>query len=88
MTVRVRERNGKWQYDIEFRWPDGSKFREQRNAPVSGKSASERWAQERERFLLKQGKEASTASDVPTLAEFWPRRINRTPSRHFLSSMD
>lgn len=49
MTVKVRQRGPHIQYDIRFRWPDGTEFRERKNAPVTSKSGAKRWAEERER---------------------------------------
>ena len=74
--INVRERNGHWQYDIVFRWPDGTPFRERKRAPVTSKSGAQRYAQDRERFLLTQGKQAESNGDVPTLKEFWPRVLD------------
>jgi integrase len=79
--VTIRARGKGWQYDIIFRWPDGSKFRERAKAPVANKSAAQRWAEARERSLLAAGREAHEATKVPpaaapaaspTLNEFWP----------------
>ena len=74
--VKVRPRGARWQVDILFRWPDGTRFRERANAPVASKSAALRWAQAREAALLAGGRAAYEAAPVsagPTLAEFWPR---------------
>lgn len=74
MTVKLRPargKSGRFEYDIRFLWPDGSTFRERKNAPVDGKSAALRWAQAREGALLAAGKPAHVAKD--TLAKFWPR---------------
>ncbi len=80
MTIKVRPRAGKWQVDILFRWPEGGRFRERANAPVSSKSAALRWGQAREASLLAAGKVAyetppTPAVDVETLAAFWPRFV-------------
>lgn len=75
--VKIRPRDGGWQYDIIFRWPDGTRHRERKQAPVSGKAAAQRWAEERERELLRRGpatlQTIGTSEEVPTLAAFWPR---------------
>jgi hypothetical protein len=79
MSVTLRQCDGKdnvWEVDIRILLPDGSKLRERRQAPVAGKAAALRWAQERERVLLKEGKpKAPTLAlrEVPTLKEFAPR---------------
>lgn len=77
MTVKVRERDGYCQYDIRFRWPDGSLFRERKRSPVASRSGTKRWAEERERELIKVGKQVSQerANACVTLAAFWPRLI-------------
>lgn len=77
ITIRAA-RNGKgWEYDIRFRWSDGTKHRERANAPVSSKTAAQRWAENRERELLTRGKHAPEVEGprtaVPTVAAFWPR---------------
>lgn len=79
MSVNVRPyRRGGWEVDIAFHLPDGRKHRERRRAPVTGKSAAQRWGEMRERELFTQ----LTAPDakavrtpVPTLEEFAPRFI-------------
>ena len=77
--VTLRKCDGKeniWEVDIRILLPDGSKLRERREAPVAGKTAALRWAQERERVLLKEGKpnrQSLTTKEVPTLKEFAPR---------------
>ena len=79
--VTIRPRGKTWQYDIIFKWPDGSPFRERKTAPVTSKSGAQRWAEARERTLLAAGKDAHEAeragpvvvpSGPPTLDEFWP----------------
>ena len=77
--VTLRRCDGKdniWEVDIRILLPDGSKLRERREAPAAGKTAALRWAQERERVLLKEGKPRRrrlTIQEVPTLREFAPR---------------
>ena len=79
MSVTLRKCDGKdniWEVDIRILLPDGSKLRERREAPVGGKTAALRWAQERECVLLKEGKpkrQLLTIKEVPTLKEFAPR---------------
>jgi integrase len=79
MSVTLRQCDGKnnvWEVDIRILLPDGNKLRERRQAPVNGKAAALRWAQERERVLVKEGKSKPPAlapREVPTLKEFAPR---------------
>ena len=85
MSVKIREwLNGKgWEYDINYRHPDGTPDRERRKAPVGSKSAAQRWAEQRERELVLDGSqrpkpatvEASSRKEVPTLSNFAPRFI-------------
>lgn len=85
MTTKIRPARGGrgWEYDILFRWPEGGRFRERANAPVTSKSAAVRWAAAREAAILAAGKDAWIASKTPsppeapplTLAEFWPRVV-------------
>ena len=83
MSVKVRPYgNGGWEADIRVRLPDGTVIRERVKNPVTGKSAVQRWAAERERILFRDGKptrqrkEAIETSNVPTLAEFAPRFLS------------
>lgn len=92
MSVRiVPARSGKgFEYDIRLVWPEGGRLRERGKCPVTGKDASRRWAEARERAIFAQGKaeyrplaeKAQVApackagdSDKPTLADFWPRVV-------------
>ena len=64
MTVFVRpwrgDRSGKvWEYDVKLRWPDGSKARERKRSPCTSKSATQRYAEERERLLIAAGSPSS-----------------------------
>ena len=83
MSVTLRQCEGKenvWEVDIRILLPDGKKLRERRQAPVAGKAAALRWAQERERVLLKEGKpktETAITKEVPTLKEFAPSANSR-----------
>lgn len=66
--------------DIRFTWPDGSLYRERRNAPVSGKAAALRWAEARERAILQAGPAAlapspAPASEIPIFDTFWARFV-------------
>jgi integrase len=82
--VKVRPARGAkgWEYDIRFVWPEGGRFRERANAPVSGRQAAQRWAEARERTLLAGGKTAHDAEKHPapsaridTLDTFWSRVV-------------
>jgi integrase len=74
--VTLRPRGPRWQYDIRFNWPDGSEFRERKNAPIASKSGAQRWAEQREQELIRAGKGAHEATpSVVTLADFWPRVV-------------
>jgi len=75
MSVRVRPyRGGGYQVDIRFMQPDGTPFRDRRKYPVSSKSGSLRWGQDRERELLLRGPAPrSSIREVPTLDSFAPR---------------
>lgn len=106
MTVRVRpwSKNGKsgWEVDILFRWPDGTRYRERKKAPVTSESGARRWGQQREAHLMAAGKDATEpksddpgptkpdTSTVPTLEDFAPRFIRgyATASQHKQSGID
>jgi integrase len=86
MTVRILSFEAPWRYEIRFRWPDRTVFRERRQASVSSKSGAQREAESREAFLREQGKAATLEAKtppppqparaaVPTLREFGPRWI-------------
>lgn len=78
MSVTVRPRGKRWEYSIIFSWPEGGKFRERRNAPVSSKSGAQRYGEARERALLAAGKASFVSSKEPcpllmdkTFADHW-----------------
>jgi integrase len=91
MSVRiVAARSGKgFEYDVRLTWPEGGRLRERGKCPTTGKDASKRWAEAREREIFLQGKEkyrplsasddlrgkSASASTAPTLASFWPRVV-------------
>lgn len=89
MSVKIRPFKGKegvWEVDIIVQLPNGQRLRERKKAPVVGKSAALRWAQERERHLVRHGDtrpsaksrtqpSETTRKEVPTLAEFVPRLL-------------
>src|SRR5438552_1285650 len=74
--VKVRPyRRGSWEVDLTFRLPNGSWHRERRRAPASGRSAAQRWGEDRERHLLQHGL-PQPKKEVPTLAEFNDRFLD------------
>ena len=76
MSVTLRPyRGGGWEADIALRLPDGSRHRERKRGSHFSKSAAQRWAQDRERYLLQHGPPAAK-KEVPTFAEFAPRFVD------------
>ena len=78
MSVTVRPyRRGGWEVDIRVVLPDDSEHRERRKAPVSSKSAAQRWGDAREREWFHQlthpQPTVQSKKEVPTLTEFAPR---------------
>jgi integrase len=82
MSVRiVPARSGKgFEYDVRIVWPEGGRLRERGKCPVTGKDASKRWAEARERAIVLQGKAgyrplsgsngpASITSGRPTISD-------------------
>ncbi len=101
MSVKVRpDRKDPryWEVDIVFRWPDGSRYRERRRAPVTARSAAQRWAEAREKEVWKEGKAAIDArkqppppvKEVPTLGDFFKRYVEEyaRANRHKASGID
>ena len=80
MSVTVRPYvNGGWEVDIRILLPDGTDIRERRKAPVTSKSAAQKWAEARERVLLVHGKPKPVPKEVqqtPTLKEFATRFLD------------
>jgi integrase len=80
VTIRPYKKRGKQGYevDIQLTLPDGTRLRKRVRSPVSSKSGSLRWGQQREAVLISQGGGREKVNEVPcpTLAEFWPRFIN------------
>lgn len=58
--------------DIQFRLPNGSRYRKRCRAPVDTRSGAMRWGQDRERHLLQHGPEQKK-KEAPTLKEFAPK---------------
>ena len=76
MSITLRPyRSGGWEADITIRLPDGSQYRERKRAARFSKSAAQRWAQDRERYLLQHGPPAANR-EVPTLEAFAPRFVD------------
>ena len=76
MSVTLRPyRSGGWEVDITIRLPDGSQYRERKRASRFSKSAAQRWAQDRERYLLQHGPPAAH-KEVSTLEAFAPRFVD------------
>src|SRR5712692_9203005 len=76
MSVKIRPyRTGGWEADITVRLPNGSRLRERSKAPVSSKSAAQRWGDDRERHLLQHGP-PQPPKEVPTLETFAPRFVD------------
>ena len=56
MSVKIRPyRKAGWEVDIQFRLPDGSRYRQRCRAPVETKTGAMRWGQDRERHRLQHG---------------------------------
>lgn len=75
VTVRSYVTGG-WEVDIRVLLPDGSVIRERKKAPAQSESNARRWAEARERHLLRHGKPKPIKEEVlhtPTLREFAPR---------------
>jgi integrase len=76
MSVKIRPyRTGGWEVDVTVRLPNGSRLRERSKAPVSSKSAAQRWGQDRERHLVQHGPPGAK-EEVPTLKEFAQRFVD------------
>jgi integrase len=76
MSVTLRPyRGGGWEVDITVPLPNGSHYRERKRASRFSKSAAQRWAQDRERYLLQHGPPAAKR-EVPTLEAFAPRFVD------------
>ena len=71
-TVRPYKAGG-WEADISIRLPDGSLYR--KRASRFSKSAAQRWAQDRERYLLQHGP-PTPKREVPTFETFAPRFVD------------
>ena len=80
MSVKVRPyRNGGFEVDILWRAPDGRRQRERKRLNTTSKSAAQRWGEQREGVLLRDGP-ATKQKEVPTLKEFATRFMNDHPT--------
>jgi Phage integrase, N-terminal SAM-like domain len=76
MSIRISPfRKGGWEVDIRVETPSGERIRERLVAPVSSKTAAQRWAEQRAAHLVFHGRieRASAEKLVPTFADFVPR---------------
>jgi len=81
MSVLIRPyRRGGWEVDIRLVLPDDSEHRERRKAPVTTKTAAQRWGEARERDWYHELTHPQPArvqpKEVSTLEAFWPRFLN------------
>jgi integrase len=80
MSVTVRPyRRGGWEVDIRVVLADGSEHRQRRKAPVSAKTAAQRWGEDRERVWfrdLMEPKQTKPQREVPTVEQFAPRFVD------------
>ena len=80
MSVKVRRfRTGGWEVDIRVTLPNGAEQRQRRKAPVSSRSAAQRWGEDRERIwyaALTNPEPPHQQQEVPTLEAFAPRFLD------------
>ena len=81
MSVIIRPyRRGGWEVDIRLVLPDNSERRERRKAPVTTRTAAQRWGEAREREWYKELTQPQPRNDpskeVPTLEQFAPRFLD------------
>src|SRR5712691_4202187 len=81
MSVLIRPyRRGGWEVDSRLVLPDNSEHRERRKAPVTTRTAAQRWGEAREREwyqeLTHPQPKADAPKEVPTLETFWPRFVD------------
>jgi len=82
MSVTIRpHRRGGWEADNRVVTPDGARqIRERKRAPVSSRSAAERWAEGRERILflrlMDPLQHTTERKEGPTLGEFASRFLD------------
>lgn len=63
-----------WEVDIVLTHPDGEMHRERKKSPVSSKSGSKFWGEQRALDLVKNGRKVEKPL-APLLREFWPRYL-------------
>jgi len=79
---RRRRRPGckRWEADLRFDFPDGSPFRRRLRVPFGcGEANARRWAEERERAFVREGRPAPpppVKPRVPTLKDFGPTFVD------------
>lgn len=61
-----------WEVDIVLTLPDGKELRERKKSPVTSKSGTKVWGEQREAELLRHGRK-NDQPVIPTLEEFVPR---------------
>ncbi|MGA7124188.1 MAG: tyrosine-type recombinase/integrase [Polyangiaceae bacterium] len=66
MTARILSKTAPWRYEIRFRWPDRTVYRERRFASVTSKSGALREAEGREAYLRERGKTAAEVATLPS----------------------
>ncbi len=72
VTLRKYQNGDEWEVDIRVQLPDGTVVRERKKAPVTGKTAAQRWAEARERVIALHGKPKPerTKKEVPAIPLF------------------
>ena len=75
MSIRIRKhRSGAWEVDAIVRLPSGERVRKRIVSPLTGHSATVRWARALEEELLTKGLKQKPAA-APTLEAFAPRYL-------------
>ena len=88
-TYKCPYDEGRWQYDIRFKWPSGMPFREKKLVPLPDEKLSEAralaWAKERNRHVVNAGESALMPAEPvetdPTVAEFQEAYLRHKNSR-------
>lgn len=83
MTVYVRRNRRGWiEYHIKGRYPDGAPYEERRKSHLPTITATERWAEQRERAILEDRKpKRPKAPEFNAFAEEWVR-LHAEAARH------